>query len=98
MNINRRFSSTRPVRQPAAPAARHSRKSLHRPAPEGHRMHGATPQLSSVAASAAVDHDGEPASLSGIRTDQAKNKWRQIFDPTPYPPKKSILFKASRFQ
>lgn len=98
MNVNRKFSSTRPVRQPAAPAARHSRKSPHRPAPEGHRMHGAMPQLSSAAASAAVDHDREPASLSGIRTDQAKMKGRQIFDPTPYPPGKSFLFKASWFQ
>ncbi len=34
-------------------------------------MHGAMPQLSSAAASAAVDHDGEPISLSGIRTDHA---------------------------
>lgn len=63
-------------------------------------MHGAAPQLSSAAASAAVRRhrlrivrcaasphrsrktstgspDGEPASLRGIRTDQAKIKWRQ---------------------
>lgn len=63
-------------------------------------MHGAAPQLSSAAASAAVHRhrlriircaasshgsrrapvgapDGEPVSLSGIRTDQAKIKWRQ---------------------
>lgn len=100
VNANRKLGSTRPIRQSAAPAARHSRRSPHRPAPEGHRMHGAAPQLSSAAASAAVRRhrlriircaasphgsrrtsagtpDGEPTSLSGIRTDQAKIKWRQ---------------------
>ncbi len=54
MSVSRKFSSTRPIRQSTAPAARHSRKSSHRPTPEGHRMHGAMPQLSSAAASAAV--------------------------------------------
>ncbi len=98
MSVNRRFSSIRPIRQSAAPAARHSRKFPHRPAPEGHRMHGAVPQLSSAAASAAVDHDGECSSLSGIRTDHAQFKWRQTFDPAPCPPKKSLRIKASGFQ
>lgn len=54
VNANRKLGSTRSIRQSAAPAARHSRKFPHRPAPEGHRMHGAAPQLSSAAASAAV--------------------------------------------
>lgn len=98
MNANRKLSSTRPIRQSAAPVARHSRKSPHRPAPEGHRMHGAMPQLSSAAASAAVDHDGEPVSLSGIRTDHAQFKWRQTFDSSPCSPKKSLLIKASEFR
>lgn len=100
VNANRNLGSTRSIRQSAAPAARHSRRSPRRPAPEGHRMHGAAPQLSSAAASAAVHRhrfwtvrcaasphgsrrtsagspDGEPGSLRGIRTDQAKIKWRQ---------------------
>ncbi len=95
MNANRKFSSTRPIRQLAAPAARHSRKSPHRPAPEGHRMHGAVPQLSLAAASAAVDHDGESFSLRGIRTDHAKIKWRQTFDFAPCSPRKSFPIKTS---
>ncbi len=98
MSVNRKLSSTRPIRQSAAPAARHSRKFPHRPAPEGHRMHGAVPQLSSAAASAAVDHDGESFSLCGIRTDHAQIKWRQTFDFAPCPPRKPLLTKASGFR
>lgn len=98
MNVTRKISSTRPIRQSAAPATRHSRKSLHRPTPEGHRMHGATPQLSSAAASAAVDHDGEPFSLRGIRTDQVKIKWRQTFDLAPSLPRKPLFIKAFGFR
>ncbi len=97
MNANRKFSSTRPIRQSAAPAVRHSRKSTHRPTPEGNRMHGAMPQLSSAAASAAVDHDGEHFSLSGIRTDHAQYKWRQTFCFSPCPLRKSLFIKASGF-
>ncbi len=98
MNANSKFSSTRPIRQSAAPAVRHSRKSPHRPTPEGHRMHGAVPQLSSAAASAAVDHDGECSSLRGIRTNHAKLKWRQTFDLAPCSRRKSLRIKASGFR
>ncbi len=98
MSVNKNFSSAGPIRQSAAPAARHSRKSPHRPAPEGHRMHGVMPQLSSAAASAAVDHDGECSSLRGIRTDQAKIKWRQTFKFAPCPPRKSLRIKVSGFR
>ncbi len=97
MSVSRKFSSTRPTRQSAAPAARHSRKFPQRPTPEGHRMHGAVPQMSSAAASAAVDHDGEPVSRSGIRTDHAQIKWRQAFDFAPCPPRKPLRIKASGF-
>ncbi len=41
-------------------------------------MHGAVPQLSSAAASAAVDHDGEPFSLSiGSRRMMIQNYCKQ---------------------
>lgn len=58
-------------------------------------MHGAMPQLSSAAASAAVDHDEEPASLSGIRTDQAKINGDRLLIPL-HIPRESPFFQGFR--